>query len=284
MTTLPNDSTNRSEDKLTTLTDEEWNKVKCDGFCELEDPIKDEVAVNIVQGYVRENFTKKCMVIALIRIIINFYNFRYDKDLYVELLLKNTNEDVAKYLLVPRINMSLSKVLSERMNKDGNKIEIDLKQVISIENMKRILKYLNHHKGIKPEPLPMPIRSIHIEQIVNDQWDAEFISPFTKHSLFELAAAADHLSCESLLHLTAAKIASLIKALPKEEINRIIEENERCKASQSSSSNNDVNQTTKRKRGRKRTLSTSSSSNDHPQNPKKKRKLNSEDASSKKEK
>ena len=213
-------SDDEEEDKLTTLTDKQWEKLKSDGYCELDDPIKDEMIVNIVSGYIRSNFSDDCMIIALIRIIINFYNARYNTDLYIELLLKDTNStDVLQYLLVPKVNISLSGLLSRCVDANGNQIEIEK---VNIDVMHHVLRYLGHHKGKEPESIAKPIRSTRMERIVADKWDADFVNALSKKAVFQLILAANYLDCPSLMHLGSAKIAILIKGKSPEEIKNIL--------------------------------------------------------------
>merc|ERR1712039_508037 len=89
-----------------------------------------------------------------------------------------------------------------------------------------------HHKGKEPDPLPCPVRSIHMSQICSDQWDASWIDSFEKKTIFEIILAANHMDIKSLVHLGSAKIATLIKQLDQTEISRIIEEEEQYRREQ----------------------------------------------------
>lgn len=57
-----------------------------------------------------------------------------------------------------------------------------------------------------------------VEKVVSE-WDARFIS-VDHASLFDLLTAADYLNIPSLLLLTSAKLASLLKGKTPEEIRR----------------------------------------------------------------
>merc|ERR1711902_444789 len=111
---------------------------------------------------------------------------------------------------------------------DGDKeaTVIEIGQVPA-ETLKHVVDYLQHHKGKSPDPLPCPVRSIHMAQIVSDKWDATWIDAFDKKVIFEIILAANYMDIKSLLHLGCAKIATLIKQLDQKEINRIIEEEEK---------------------------------------------------------
>ena len=55
-----------------------------------------------------------------------------------------------------------------------------------------------HHKGVEPDPLPCPVRSIHMRQICSDPWDADWIDPFDKKTIFELITASNDLQIKCL--------------------------------------------------------------------------------------
>eukprot|EP01084_Bolivina_argentea_P124493 220593_1 len=214
-----------TDDKLTLLSDTQRQQMTTNGYCILDDPLNNEKAVCIVQGYIRNNFNQIYMIKDLIRIIINFYNSRYNPELYVEIICINLDDENINYstFLAPKINISLSRVLHNRMESIaiGNRIEIDSKKV-NDESMHRILQYLGHHKGIKPQSISKPIRSVKMERIVSDIWDAHYINSFSKKVIFQVILAANYLDCPCLLHLGAAKIATLIKGKSPEEIRNIL--------------------------------------------------------------
>merc|ERR1719461_1778609 len=109
------------------------------------------------------------------------------------------------------------------------------------DTLEHCLTYLSHHKDVEPDPLPCPVRSIHMAQIVSDPWDATWIDAFDKKTIFEIILAAGGkntksgaggLDIQSLVHMACAKIATLIKQLDQTEINRIIEEEEQHRREQ----------------------------------------------------
>merc|ERR1719333_496122 len=74
-----------------------------------------------------------------------------------------------------------SKLVSNILEGDADATEIQVKQVDS-ETLQKIVDYLKHHKGKEPQEIAKPIRSVKMEKIVEDPWDAEFIS-FSKTSV-----------------------------------------------------------------------------------------------------
>ncbi len=63
-----------------------------------------------------------------------------------------------------------------------------------------------------------PLRSSNLAEIV-PEWDAKFVD-IEQEMLFELILAANYLDIKSLLDLTCAKVASMIKNKSPEDIRR----------------------------------------------------------------
>merc|ERR1712173_288085 len=87
-----------------------------------------------------------------------------------------------------------------------------------------IVSYLKHHKGTVPQEIAKPIRSVKMEKIVEDEWDAKFINGLSKKVVFQIILGANYMDIKSLLHLGCAKIATLIKGKSPEEIKKILSE------------------------------------------------------------
>merc|ERR1719412_2377531 len=58
---------------------------------------------------------------------------------------------------------------------DSEVKKIEIKKV-SKDILELIVKYLKHHKGKAPAEIAKPIRSVKMEKIVEDEWDATFIN------------------------------------------------------------------------------------------------------------
>jgi len=127
---------------------------------------------------------------------------------------------------INKTDAELSKFVTTILEGDAQATSIEIRQVPP-ETLEHVVTYLKHHKGKEPDPLPCPVRSIHMAQIVSDKWDATWIDAFDKKTIFEIILAANYMDIKSLLHLGCAKIATLIKQLDQKEINRIIEEEEK---------------------------------------------------------
>jgi len=127
---------------------------------------------------------------------------------------------------ISKKSAELSKFVTTILEGDSEATSIEIRQVPP-ETLSHVIDYLKHHAGKEPDPLPCPVRSIHMAQIVSDKWDATWIDAFDKKTIFEIILAANYMDIKSLLHLGCAKIATLIKQLDQKEINRIIEEEEK---------------------------------------------------------
>merc|ERR1719491_324797 len=210
------------ENNATLLTQQQRKELKLDGFCAMPDPMKNEQIVDLIRGFIRTRFADQCMVSALLRIIIQFYNSRYNVDVYAELIsVSDAHFDEALYFLIPRKSLSLSRVLSHRIDSDGSRVEVDQKQV-SADALRSVLRYLGHHRGVKPPPIARPIRSLVMAQIVQDPWDVEFVDEMNNAQRFPVITAANYLDIESLMHLGCAKTATLIKGKSPQEIKNIL--------------------------------------------------------------
>merc|ERR1712048_671760 len=153
--------------------------------------------------------------------VITFYfGGCYDERKYLKI---KCDCEPPKYYLTARINVKLSNLLHSRS--DSDVIEISKTKPDILE---AVLTYLAHHKGVEPEPIAKPIRSVKMERICADRWDANFMNSFNKKTLFQiiLAVKPEDLDIQSLLHLGCAKIATLIKGKSPEEIRDILADND----------------------------------------------------------
>jgi len=133
--------------------------------------------------------------------------------------------DNAKKLKLKRDYAKQSKLVANILEGDSDASEIQVKQVDG-STLELIVKYLEHHKGKEPAEIAKPIRSVKMEKIVEDTWDAEYINALAKRALFQLILGANYMDCKSLLHLGCAKVATMIKGKSPEEIKQILGEEE----------------------------------------------------------
>jgi len=176
----------------------------------------------LVQGWIREEALCDSIVsVDITHEIVTYCSWRPG-----DLIQLESGGQSPEFFLSTKLNLSLSTLLS-----DVDTLSFKLTQVPG-ETLVHVLKYLGHHKGKEPDPLPCPIRSIHMAQIVTDKWDATYVDAMDKKTIFEIILAANYMGIQPLLHLGCAKISTLIKQLDQKEINRIIEEEERYRREQ----------------------------------------------------
>jgi S-phase kinase-associated protein 1 len=104
---------------------------------------------------------------------------------------------------------------------DAQAKNIEIKKVTG-DILSKIVEYLKHHNGKKPAEIAKPIRSVKMERIVEDKWDADFINNMSKKMIFQVILGANYMDLPSLLHLGCAKIATLIKGKSPDEIKQIL--------------------------------------------------------------
>lgn len=96
-------------------------------------------------------------------------------------------------------------------------------EAIPLPNVKsailsKVIEYCKHHKDNPPEEIAKPLKSANLAEVVSE-WDNEFVN-VEQDVLFELILAANYLDIKSLLDLTCAKVASMIKGKTPEEIRK----------------------------------------------------------------
>jgi len=123
--------------------------------------------------------------------------------------------------LISRKALRLSTLLNTKAEANRRMVYVDK---ISRDIFSLIGAYLNHHNGVKPAEIAKPIRSVKMEKIVEDEWDARFANSVSKRIIFQIILGSNNIDCQSLVHLMCAKVATLIKGRSPEEIKRILSE------------------------------------------------------------
>jgi len=93
--------------------------------------------------------------------------------------------------------------------------------------LEEVIRYMQHHKGVEPPIVEKPLRSKVMKEVCQDVWDAEYIDTIgeDRQKLYDVILAANYMDIKSLLHLGCAKVASLIKGKPLEQIKDILATN-----------------------------------------------------------
>lgn len=90
---------------------------------------------------------------------------------------------------------------------------------LSTHILQKIIEYCEYHKNDQPEEIEKPLRTTNLAELV-DSWDAKFIEVENMEELFKIIQGANYLDIASLLDLSCAKVASLIKGKTPEEIRK----------------------------------------------------------------
>jgi S-phase kinase-associated protein 1 len=137
--------------------------------------------------------------------------------------LKLTSKDGVSFD-VERKYAFVSRLLKTSCESDATATEIPVPSVLG-DTLALVVEYMNHHKGVPGQLPEKPLKSKNMNEIVTDQWDADFIDRIgvEKKSLYDLILAANYLDIQPLLHLGCAKVASLIKGQPLERIREILD-------------------------------------------------------------
>jgi len=140
-----------------------------------------------------------------------------------ELILVSCDENNAAEFKIDRQSALMCNLVKSIIEGDAEVKKIEIKKV-SQDILKLIVDYLKHHKGKVPAEIAKPIRSVKMEKIVEDEWDATFINKQPKRTIFQIILGANYMDIKSLLHLGCAKIATMIKGKSPEEIKKILSE------------------------------------------------------------
>merc|ERR1711920_1164120 len=139
------------------------------------------------------------------------------------LILVSSDDVNGEKFTIDRESAMMCNLVKSIIEGDSEAKTIEIKKVSS-DILKLIVTYLIHHKGKVPAEIAKPIRSVKMEKIVEDEWDAKFINSQTKRTIFQIILGANYMDIKSLLHLGCAKIATLIKGKSPEEIKNILSE------------------------------------------------------------
>ena len=88
---------------------------------------------------------------------------------------------------------------------------------IKFDILKKVVEYLTYYKDKTPKDIPKPMPSANLSEVI-DEWDVNFINSIELDNIFDLITAANYMDIPSLLDLSCAKIASLMKGKTSQEI------------------------------------------------------------------
>jgi len=144
-----------------------------------------------------------------------------DDEKETDLTLISMEENEPQKFVLNKKAASMCKLVRSILEGDASATEIPIKKV-KADVLALIVDYLKHHNGNVPAEIAKPIRSVKMEKIVEDKWDADFINNMSKKVIFQLILGANYMDVPSLLHLGCAKVATLIKGKSPDEIKQIL--------------------------------------------------------------
>ncbi|CAE7650176.1 sconC, partial [Symbiodinium sp. KB8] len=113
----------------------------------------------------------------------------------------------------------MSTLVKNMVEDSGTDEEIPLPNV-KTAILSKVIDYCKYHKDNPPEEIQKPLKSTNlVERCGVSEWDNEYVN-IEQEVLFELILAANYLDIKSLLDLTCAKVASMIKGKNTEEIRK----------------------------------------------------------------
>jgi S-phase kinase-associated protein 1 len=98
--------------------------------------------------------------------------------------------------------------------------EINMEHINS-DILKLIATYLEYHEENTPGALPMPLPSSNLDTIIKDNFDLKFVKDnlaSNQPNMFNMILAANYLEIPSLLHLSCATYASMLKGKTPQQI------------------------------------------------------------------
>jgi len=112
---------------------------------------------------------------------------------------------------------ALSTVVKTMIDDSGTDEPVPLPNVKTF-TLEKVIEYCTHHKDNPAPELAKPLKTANLAEVVS-KWDNDFIS-LDQDVIFDLILAANYLDIKSLLDLTCAKIASMIKGKTPEQIRK----------------------------------------------------------------
>jgi len=127
-------------------------------------------------------------------------------------IIKIDNND--SFILSRSMLTSQSKFIQTALEGDRDATELNFSSsLVPSDLFPDIVIYLTHHNKNRAELIGHPIKSKKLEDIIKDDWDFAFITPYLKKerisSLFKLIGSANYLEIPELLNLCAASFATL---------------------------------------------------------------------------
>lgn len=125
---------------------------------------------------------------------------------------------------VKRRQALISEVVRVSLEQDSKATEVPLPSV-DYQTLLLIQTFMEHHDGKDCDIVEKPLRSKKMKDVCKDPWDADFVNVIAldRQKLYDLILACNYMDIKGCMHLGCAKVASLIKGQPMEEIKKILD-------------------------------------------------------------
>jgi len=131
-------------------------------------------------------------------------------------VLTLVSQELEKFPVAKKVAM-MSELVKTMAEGDKEEKEIPLPNVKAAV-LKKVVQYMTYHADNPAKEIEKPLKSANMADVVS-QWDAEFVD-VDQELLFELILAANYMDIKSLLDLTCARVASMIKGKTPEQIRK----------------------------------------------------------------
>jgi len=137
-----------------------------------------------------------------------------EDDVHEELIL--VSQDAEKFACPKKVAL-MSELVKTMAEGDKEEREIPLPNVKAAV-LQKVTTYMKYHVDNPAKEIEKPLKSANMQEVVAS-WDADFVD-VDQELLFELILAANYMDIKSLLDLTCAKVASMIKGKTPEQIRK----------------------------------------------------------------
>jgi len=136
--------------------------------------------------------------------------------------VKIRTSDDQEYLIDRSDALDIPFIQSKLEESEGSQAEIKLEEV-EMAQLEKVIEFV-HQLQVKPykAPLPKPLPSNRLEDVIDNPWYIDFID-LPKKELLKLIRASNFLNVERLFELASAKLGTMIKEMNIEEIREFFE-------------------------------------------------------------
>jgi len=134
-----------------------------------------------------------------------------------------TSKNGTKFTIIKK-HALISKLIEKALENDKDATNIPIVGVTE-DVLKLIVRFMKHHEGSEKKIIEKPLKSTRMSEVCKDPWDVVFMDEIDvkRQTLYDVILAANYMDIKSLLHLGCAKVASLIKGKPLQQVKNILE-------------------------------------------------------------